>query len=50
MIMRCTIVKVKRFAHLMYVILHDGRVVREWEFGGGFKEDPAGGMPRGYAW
>ena len=35
MIMRCTIVKVERFAHLMYVILHDGRVVREWELAGG---------------
>ena len=34
MTMRCTTVKVEGFAHLMYVILHNGRVVREWELVG----------------
>ncbi len=32
--MRCTTVKVGDFAHLMYVILHHGRVVREWKLAG----------------
>ena len=32
--MRCTTVKVGGFAHLMYVILHNGRVVREWQMAG----------------
>ena len=36
--MRCTTVKVQGSAHLMYVILHNGRVVREWELAGGFQE------------
>ena len=47
--MRCTTVKVGGFAHLMYVILHNGRVVREWELAGGSGREIEGGMPRGYA-
>lgn len=34
MTMCWTTVKFERFAHLMYVILHNGRVVKEWELAG----------------